>query len=105
MPSRTACARGGAGFGAGAGAAAHDDNDSATTASMQPRTTGDASGGRARTTIEYPAPDWRSSSIGRSLDVKIDLTTGAGTPISITGAPASGSYRAGTTTIAPIIVD
>jgi hypothetical protein len=39
------------------------------------------------------------------LLVKIDLTTGAGTPIPITGGPASGFYGAGTTTIAPIIVD
>jgi len=37
--------------------------------------------------------------------VKIDLTTGAGTPIPITGAPTAGFYGAGTTTIAPIIVD
>lgn len=39
------------------------------------------------------------------LLVKIDLTTGAGTPIPITGAPAAGFYGAGTTTIAPIIVE
>jgi len=39
------------------------------------------------------------------LLVKIDLATGAGTPISITGAPATGFYGAGTTTIAPIIVE
>ncbi|HEY7375309.1 MAG TPA: hypothetical protein VIF57_24325 [Polyangia bacterium] len=37
--------------------------------------------------------------------VKIDLTTGAGTPIPISGAPSAGFYGAGTTTIAPIIVD
>ena len=37
--------------------------------------------------------------------VKIDLTTGAGTPIPITGAPTAGFYGAGTTTIAPIIVE
>jgi hypothetical protein len=39
------------------------------------------------------------------LLVKIDLTTGAGTPVPITGAPAAGFYGAGTTTIAPIYVD
>jgi hypothetical protein len=39
------------------------------------------------------------------LLVKIDLGTGAGTPIPITGAPASGFYGAGTTTIAPIVVE
>jgi hypothetical protein len=39
------------------------------------------------------------------LLVKIDLGTGAGTPIPITGAPATGFYGAGTTTIAPIYVD
>jgi len=38
------------------------------------------------------------------LLVKIDLTTGAGTPVSITGAPAA-FYGAGTTTVAPIYVD
>jgi len=40
-----------------------------------------------------------------SLLVKIDLTSGAGTPISISGAPAAGFYGAGTTTVAPIYVD
>lgn len=39
------------------------------------------------------------------LLVKIDLATGAGTPISITGAPTTGFYGAGTTTVAPIFVD
>jgi hypothetical protein len=39
------------------------------------------------------------------LLVKIDLSTGAGTPIPITGAPTAGFYGAGTTTIAPIIVE
>jgi len=39
------------------------------------------------------------------LLVKIDLSTGAGTPIPITGAPSAGFYGAGTTTIAPIIVE
>jgi hypothetical protein len=40
-----------------------------------------------------------------SLLVKIDLATGAGTPIPITGPPPAGFYGAGTTTIAPIYVD
>lgn len=39
------------------------------------------------------------------LLVKIDLRTGAGTPVPITGAPAAGFYGAGTTTVAPIYVD
>jgi len=42
---------------------------------------------------------------GSGLLVKIDLSTGAGTPIPITGAPSAGFYGAGTTTIAPIIVE
>jgi hypothetical protein len=37
--------------------------------------------------------------------VKIDLTSGAGTLIPITGAPTAGFYGAGTTTIAPIVVE
>jgi hypothetical protein len=37
--------------------------------------------------------------------VKIDLTSGAGTPIPITGAPTAGFYGAGTTTVAPIVVE
>ena len=40
-----------------------------------------------------------------SLLVKIDLTSGAGTPVPISGAPAAGFYGAGTTTVAPIYVD
>ena len=39
------------------------------------------------------------------LLVKIDLATGAGTPVPITGAPTAGFYGAGTTTVAPIYVD
>jgi hypothetical protein len=39
------------------------------------------------------------------LLVKIDLLTGAGTPIPISGAPSAGFYGAGTTTIAPVIVE
>lgn len=39
------------------------------------------------------------------LLVKIDLATGSGTPVPITGAPATGFYGAGTTTVAPITVD
>jgi hypothetical protein len=39
------------------------------------------------------------------LLVKIDLTTGAGTPIPIAGAPSAGFYGAGTTTVAPILVE
>ena len=39
------------------------------------------------------------------LLVKIDLTSGAGTPVPISGAPAAGFYGAGTTTVAPIYVD
>jgi hypothetical protein len=37
--------------------------------------------------------------------VKIDLGSGSGAPIAITGAPAGGFYGAGTTTVAPIHVD
>jgi hypothetical protein len=40
-----------------------------------------------------------------SLLVKIDLQSGAGTPVPISGAPAAGFYGAGTTTVAPIYVD
>jgi hypothetical protein len=39
------------------------------------------------------------------LLVKIDLATGAGVPVPISGAPAAGFYGAGTTTVAPIYVD
>ena len=39
------------------------------------------------------------------LLIKIDLATGAGTSIPITGAPTAGFYGAGTTTAAPIYVD
>jgi len=39
------------------------------------------------------------------LLVKIDLATGAGTPLPIAGAPQAGFYGAGTTTVAPIVVD
>ena len=39
------------------------------------------------------------------LLMRIDLATGAGTPVPITGAPATGFYGAGTTTVAPIYVD
>jgi len=39
------------------------------------------------------------------LLVKIDLQSGAGTPVPITGGPATGFYGAGTTTVAPIYVD
>jgi len=39
------------------------------------------------------------------LLVKIDLATGAGTPIPITGAPTAGFYGAGTTTVVPITVE
>jgi hypothetical protein len=37
--------------------------------------------------------------------IQIDLMSGAGTTIPIAGAPAAGFYGAGTTTIAPIVVD
>jgi hypothetical protein len=40
-----------------------------------------------------------------SLLVKIDLQSGGGTPVPISGAPAAGFYGAGTTTVAPIHVD
>jgi hypothetical protein len=39
------------------------------------------------------------------LLVKIDLTTGAGVLVPITGAPAAGFYGAGTTTVAPVYGD
>jgi hypothetical protein len=75
--------------------------------------------------IPRPAPSKRSSAppappglfgarlLGRDrlrfsssgLLVKIDLTSGAGTPIPITGARRRVFYGAGTTTVAPIVVE
>jgi hypothetical protein len=41
-----------------------------------------------------------------SILIQIDLTTGAGMPIPIPGAPGDlAFYGAGTTTVAPIIVE
>jgi len=52
---------------------------------------------------------WGGIAYGFTLEgalIQIDLTTGAGTPIAIPGAPSDlAFYGAGTTTIAPIIVE
>jgi hypothetical protein len=52
---------------------------------------------------------WGGIAYGFTLEgalIQIDLTTGAGTPIAIPGAPSGlAFYGAGTTTIAPIIVE
>jgi hypothetical protein len=52
---------------------------------------------------------WGGIAYGFTLEgalIQIDLTTGAGTPIAIPGAPSNlAFYGAGTTTVAPIIVE